>query len=214
MYTDTSKIGLMFSINGIATIIVQFVVFPPAARHIGTLKLLRIILAVQPIFYIIIPYTALIPNPVLAEITFVALWTLRSGLVIMTFPCSIILVTNSTTSLRVLGMVNGIATATNAIGRAFGPTVAGGLFTWGVHNDRIIAPFVFLAILGLFNLLPLFWAVEGDGFGDDVDTIVRQVEEQQFAHDEDQDAVQLEQYTTQEKEKKPESLAAEGYNVL
>jgi hypothetical protein len=199
MAIDTSKIGLMFSIQGVVTIIVQFVIFPPAAQYFGTLNLLRIVLSVQPIFYITIPYTALIQNSVLAEIAFITLWTLRSGLVIMAFPCSIILVTNSTTSLRVLGTVNGIATATNAIGRAFGPTVAGWLFTWGVHNDRIIVPFVFLAILSLFNLPPLFWAVEGDGFGDDADTVVGEGKEQQFAYDEDQDAVKLEQYAIQEK---------------
>ena len=196
MRTDISKIGLLFSINGIVSIIVQFVIFPPTAQYFGTLKLLRIILAVQPIFYIIIPYTALIQNPILAEIVFVVLWTLRSGLVIMAFPCSIILLTNSTTSLKVLGTVNGIATATNAIGRAFGPMVSGGLFTWGVHNNCVIAPFIFLAILSLFNLPPLFWAVEGDGFGDDVDTVIKESEEHQFAYDEDHDAVKLGQYTT------------------
>ena len=187
--------GFMFSINGIVSIIVQFAVFPLAAQRFGSLKLLRIILAVQPVFYIIIPYTVLIQNSILAEIAFITLWTLRSGLVIMAFPCSMILLTNSTTSLRVLGTVNGIATATNAFGRAFGPTAAGGLFTWGVHNDCIIAPFVFLAILSLFNLPPLFWAVEGDGFGD-AETVG---EEQEVAYDEDQDAVTLEQYTTQKK---------------
>jgi MFS family permease len=183
------------------TIIVQFLIFPPVAKLFGTLNLLRIILAFQPIFYIIIPYTALIQNPIIAQVTFIILWTVRSGLVIMAFPCSIILVTNSTASMRVLGTVNGIATATNAIGRAFGPTVSGSLFTWGVHNDRIVAPFMFLAVLSLFNLAPLLWAVEGDGFGDDkVDTVAEDYEAQEFAHGEDQEAVRLEQYKTPEKE--------------
>jgi hypothetical protein len=188
----------MFSVNGIVSIIVQFVIFPPAAKFFGTLNLLRIILAVQPIFYIVTPYIALIPNPIIAEIVFIILWTLRSGSVIMAFPCSIILVTNSTASLRVLGTVNGIATSTNAMGRAFGPTVSGMLFTWGVHNDCIVAPFIFLAILSLLNLAPLLWAVEGEGFGDDADADTD--EEAEIAHDEDQQAVRLERYDTPEKE--------------
>jgi hypothetical protein len=204
VYTDTGKIGMMFSISGIVSIIVQFAIFPRAARHFGTLKLLRIILAVQPAFYIAIPYTALIENPILAQIAFITLWTLRSGLVIMAFPCSIILVTNSTTSLRVLGTVNGIATATNAIGRAFGPTVAGASFTWGVRHDRIITPFVFLALLSLLNLPPLFWAVEGEGFGDDADTAVEEDEEPEFSdeeeeEEEDQEAIKLEEYNSSTK---------------
>jgi hypothetical protein len=199
MYTETSKIGYMFSISGIVSIIVQFAIFPRAARYFGTLKLLRIILAVQPVFYIIIPYTALIENPFLAEVAFIILWTLRSGLVIMAFPCSIILVTNSTTSLKVLGTVNGIATATNAIGRAFGPTVAGASFTWGVHNNRIITPFVILAVLSLLNLPPLFWAVEGDGFGDDADTVGGEDDEQVLSEDEYEDTLKLEDYGSPKK---------------
>jgi hypothetical protein len=183
----------MFSISGIVSIVVQFFIFPPAAKYFGTLNLLRTILAFQPIFYFITPYTALIQNLFLAETAFIILWTLRSGMVIMAFPCSIILLTNSTTSVRVLGTVNGIATATNAMGRAFGPTVAGGLFTWGVHNDRIVAPFIFLTILSILNLLPLIWVVEGDGFGDDAVTVVGDDEEEQFGYDEDETAIKLEQ---------------------
>jgi hypothetical protein len=190
----------MFSISGIVSIIAQFAIFPRAAQYFGTLNLLRIILATQPVFYAIIPYTALIQNPILAEFVFITLWTLRSGMVIMAFPCSIILVTNSTISLKVLGTVNGIATATNAIGRAFGPIVAGSLFTWGVHNNCIIAPFLFLAVLSVFNLLPLIWAVEGDGFGDDTETVVGEVQEQEFSDDEDPDAVRLGHYGSQGKE--------------
>jgi hypothetical protein len=186
----------MFSISGIVSIIVQFFVFPPAAKYFGTLNLLRIVLAFQPIFYFMTPYTALIPNIVLAEAAFIILWTLRSGTVIMAFPCSIILLTNSTTSVRVLGTVNGIATATNAMGRAFGPTVAGGLFTWGVHHDHIIAPFMFLTILSFLNLLPLIWVVEGDGFGDDAVTVVGDDEEEQFGYDEEESSVRLEQQQT------------------
>ncbi|KAF2665392.1 MFS general substrate transporter [Microthyrium microscopicum] len=195
---DTSKVGLMFSIQGVVSITVQFLVFPPAAKRFGTLKLMRFILAFQPIFYIIIPYTALIENLLLAEIAFISLWTLRSGMVIMAFPCSMILLANSTTSLRVLGTVNGIATATNAVGRAFGPTMSGGLFTWGVHNDRIIAPFVFLAILSFINLLPLLWAEEGDGFGDkEVVDVVGEGEDEQFLNGADEDEITLEQYPSE-----------------
>jgi hypothetical protein len=189
----------MFSISGIVSIIVQLILFPPAAKYFGTLPLLRLILALQPVFYISIPYTALIPNPMVAEIVFLILWTVRSGLAIMAFPCSIILVTNSTTSLRVLGTVNGIATATNAVGRAFGPTVAGALFTWGVHHDRIIAPFLFLAALSLLNLPPLFWAVEGEGFGDVLVADDGKGEEEEYAHGENRNAVKLQQYSREEK---------------
>jgi hypothetical protein len=188
----------MFSIQGIVSIIVQFVIFPPAAHYFGILNLLRSILVAQPLFYLVIPYTPLL-TPTLAQITFIILWTLRSASVVMAFPCSIILVTNSTASLRVLGTVNGLATATNAIGRAFGPTVAGGLFTWGVLNNGILAPFVFLAVLGCSNLLPLFWVVEGDGFGGRDETVVEEDEERRFM-DYDQNNVTLEQYSPHDKQ--------------
>src|ERR1700755_2438190 len=108
--TDTGRIGVLFTINGFMGIFIQFVLFPPAARYFGTLNCLRIMLSIQPIIYFFFPYTALIEDPVLAEIAFFAMWTLKSLCAIMSFPCCTILLTNSASSMRVLGTVNGIAT--------------------------------------------------------------------------------------------------------
>jgi hypothetical protein len=86
------------------------------------------------------------------------------------FPTSTIMLTNSATSLRVLGTVNGLATSVSAVGRAAGPAIGGGLFTVGVKRGYIIVPFWTMSAISLLAAVPTFWLVEGKGFGDDEDT--------------------------------------------
>lgn len=88
------------------------------------------------------------------------------------FPTSTIMLTNSAASLQVLGTINGVATSVSAIGRASGPAIGGGLFTWGVKRGYIIVPFWTLALISLIASIPTWWLVEGKGFGggDDSET--------------------------------------------
>lgn len=83
------------------------------------------------------------------------------------FPTSTILLTNSASSLKVLGTLNGIATSASAIGRAAGPAIGGGVFTMGVKHGYIIAPFWILGAIALLAAIPTFFLIEGKGFGDD-----------------------------------------------
>lgn len=82
---------------------------------------------------------------------------------IIAFPSTTILLTNSSTSLRVLGTLNGFATAFSGLGRGTGPLLAGLAFTWGVDRGYIIAPYTFLAVVSLIGAIPAFMIVEGDG---------------------------------------------------
>jgi MFS family permease len=86
---------------------------------------------------------------------------------IFSFPCSTILLTNSASSLRVLGTLNGFATSFSAIGRALGPLLAGGMFSVGVDKGYVIAPWWLLAAIGFVAAVPVFYLVEGEGFGGD-----------------------------------------------
>lgn len=120
-----------------------------------------------PLVYFLTPYSALIPNPILAQAALFLFWNLKQIFALSAFPSCTILLTNSASSLRVLGTVNGIATSIGAIGRATGPSLAGMVFTWGVKNNYLIAPFWLMAFMGLVALPPLYFIVEGKGFGDD-----------------------------------------------
>lgn len=83
------------------------------------------------------------------------------------FPCSTILLTNSADSLRSLGTLNGIGTTVSALGRAIGPFIIGGVFTWGVKHNSVLAPYALLAVSAAANIIPVFLLEEGKGFGDE-----------------------------------------------
>jgi len=115
------------------------------------------------------PFLSLIPDPLVREITMVALLMVRGVAGTFAFPTSTIMLTNSAPSLRVLGTINGLATSFSAFGRAAGPTLGGGLFTWGVKRGYVIVPFWTISALAFIAAIPTFWLVEGKGFGDDSD---------------------------------------------
>ncbi|KAL1837231.1 hypothetical protein VTJ49DRAFT_4113 [Mycothermus thermophilus] len=84
--------------------------------------------------------------------------------VIVGFPCVTILLTNSASSLRVLGTLNGFATTFSALGRAAGPAAAGAVFSWGVRHGYAVAPWFLLALIAAAGAVVPFWMVEGKGF--------------------------------------------------
>lgn len=81
---------------------------------------------------------------------------------IVAFPCTTILLTNSASSLRILGTLNGVATTFSGIGRALGPAAAGAVFSWGVQRGYIIAAWWFLGIIALIGTIPPWFIVEDD----------------------------------------------------
>jgi hypothetical protein len=183
---DSSRIGILFTLNGFAGIFFQFILFPPLARHFGTLACLHFVLHAMPLIYLIIPFTAIISDPILRQAALLTVWLCKSLCTTFAFPCSTILLTNSASSLKALGTINGIATSVGAIGRAIGPTLAGGMFSWGVKEGYLIAPFWLLTVMGILAWIPMYALVEGEGFGDDEgDTTDEDEDEDYEADDED-----------------------------
>jgi hypothetical protein len=164
---DSGRIGLMFTLYGVVGIFYQFVIFPPLARHYGVLNCLRAVLVVMPIVYLLAPFSTLMPSVLSAEIALFCLWLVKGLCSTFAFPCSTILLTNSAPSLKVLGTINGIATSVSAIGRAAGPTLGGSLFTWGAKEGFILAPFWALSLIAALSTIPMWWLIEGDGFGNE-----------------------------------------------
>jgi MFS family permease len=163
------RIGLIFTIFAISSTMCQFLLFPPIARYLGVLRCLRISFLIFPFVFFITPFLSLIPDPLTREIAMVALLMVRGVGGTFSFPTSTIMLTNSAPSLRVLGTINGLATSFSSVGRAAGPTIGGGLFTWGVKRGYVIVPFWTLSVIALIASIPTFYLVEGKGFGDDTD---------------------------------------------
>ncbi|MBE3048255.1 hypothetical protein IMZ48_38275 [Candidatus Bathyarchaeota archaeon] len=109
------------------------------------------------------PYTVLIPDPPTRYAALMSMMLLKAFAVILGFPCITILLTNSCSSLRILGTLNGFATTSSALGRAFGPALAGTLFSWGASKGTIVPAWWFLALMAIIGAIPTWQLVDGDG---------------------------------------------------
>lgn len=167
---DSRRIGAIFTFFSISSTLCQFLLFPPLARRLGVLVCLRIAFLIFPFVFFVTPFISLIQDPLSRETAMIVLLMIRGVGGTFAFPTSTIMLTNSATSLRVLGTINGLATSVSAIGRALGPAIGGGLFTWGVKRGYVIVPFWTMCVISIGAAIPTFWLVEGKGFGDDDDT--------------------------------------------
>ncbi|PYH94226.1 permease of the major facilitator superfamily [Aspergillus ellipticus CBS 707.79] len=161
--TDSQTIGTFYTLIGIIGMVVQFLVFPVAAKRLGILNCLKIVVLIFPILYLLTPFTALVPHP-FRDVTVFLLMLGKLAASIFGFPCTTVLLTNSATSLSVLGTLNGVGTSFSAIGRAAGPALTGQAFSYGLKKGYIIVPWWMLAVFGALSAIPVFWTVETDGF--------------------------------------------------
>lgn len=167
----------MFTFFAISSTLFQFLLFPPLARNLGVLNCLRIAFLVYPVIFFVTPFVSLIPNHTAKQVVMISLLVVRGLAGTFAFPTSTIMLTNSAASLQVLGTINGVATSVSAVGRASGPAIGGGLFTWGVKRGYIIVPFWTLTVISLIASIPTWWLVEGEGFGGGDDSEIEEEDE-------------------------------------
>jgi hypothetical protein len=179
------RIGAIFTIFSVSTTICQFLVFPPVARYLGVLRCLRIAFLIFPFVYFVTPFLSLLPGQTSKEVAMIVLLMIRGVGGTFAFPCSTIMITNSASSLRVLGTLNGLATTVSAVGRAVGPALGGSLFTLGVKHGYVIVPFWTLSAISLLASIPTWFLVEGKGFGDDPDPTDEEVVSASASGDDD-----------------------------
>ncbi|KAL5116325.1 hypothetical protein ACEQ8H_005783 [Pleosporales sp. CAS-2024a] len=164
---DSQRIGFIFTIFACSSVFWQFVLFPPITRYLGALRCLHISFAIFPFVYFVTPFVTLIPGHTAKQVALLVLLIIRGVAGTFAFPTSTIMLTNSAASLRVLGTINGVATSTSAVGRALGPAVGGGLFTFGIKRGYLLVPFWTLSLIAFLTCIPTAWLVEGKGFGQD-----------------------------------------------
>lgn len=88
---------------------------------------------------------------------------LKAFCIIVAFPSTTILLTNSCTSLRILSSLNGFATMFSALCRAMGPASTGWVYSRGMRQGYIVSAYFFLGVVALIGAIPGFMIVEGDG---------------------------------------------------
>ena len=165
------QIGLITTCYGVAGMLIQFLLFPPIARKYGVLFCMKCCAVGFPVAYFLTPFTALFPTTRARVGTMFAVMMVKCVCSIFAFPCSTILLTNSASSLRVLGTLNGFATSFSAIGRAIGPLIGGLAFTAGVEAGYVVAPWWMFTVIGVVAAVPVWLLEEKEGFGGDDDLV-------------------------------------------
>ena len=157
-------LSILTETDGLAAMILQFVVFPPVARNFGVLNSLKVVTILYPIAYILAPFTVLMPTPMLQQTAIFCVMLIKCLAGVFAFPCTTILLTNSAGSLRLLATLNGVATSISAMGRGSGPYLAGRAFTFGVKVGYVVLAWWLLAAFAVLGHIPCYWLVEMDGF--------------------------------------------------
>ncbi|KAI0442015.1 major facilitator superfamily transporter [Xylaria telfairii] len=160
---NSRRIGTIFTFYGIISGAIQFLLFPLLCARFGVLNCFRVCVLTFPIVYFLLPFTVLIEDVKMRYASLMALMVVKAFAVIVGFPCSTILLTNSAASLSILGTLNGFATTFSALGRASGPALAGVAFSWGVKNNMIGVPWWILGTIAVIGAFPVWMIVEGDG---------------------------------------------------
>lgn len=132
----TQTIGFILSMQGLFSMSVQFIVFPPMARHFGIFNLYRFCLLIFPISYFVVPYIDWLPKH-LQMVGVYAVLALKNLFAVIAYPCNAILLTNSVPSFLVLGTINGVAASCASFARAFAPTLTGMLYSVGLDYNMV-----------------------------------------------------------------------------
>ncbi|KKY14364.1 putative mfs transporter [Phaeomoniella chlamydospora] len=181
----SGRIGLLFTMYGVAGMLIQFLIFPPVAKKYGVLRCFKWVALTFPMVYALVPFTSLLPTPFTKQAFVFILMLVKCWCGIFAFPCSTILLTNSASSLAILGTLNGVATSTSAVGRAAGPFLAGTVFTFGVDVGYVITPFWLLTLISLCAAIPIWYLKEMPGFSASDDSTDEEDEEIEFEAEED-----------------------------
>jgi hypothetical protein len=126
-------VGMIMSVNGAIALIVQAIIFPLLAEHLGVFRLFITVTILHPIAYFIMPYLLLLPSNLLFPGIYLCL-TIRNLLQIVAYPLLLILIKEATPCKSVLGKVNGLAASAGAACRTVAPPVAGYLYTIGSRD--------------------------------------------------------------------------------
>ncbi|PGH10191.1 hypothetical protein AJ80_07550 [Polytolypa hystricis UAMH7299] len=159
---DAQAIGILYTVNGIFGMFVQFLIFPYVAQRYGILRCLKVSSLAFPLMYFLTPFAALFSTNTARMIAVFILLCGKLAFVVFAFPSCTILLTNSAPSLRVLGTLNGVATSVSGIGRALGPAFIGGVYSFGVKRGYMIIPWWTMAAVGCLSAVPMFWIEEQD----------------------------------------------------
>lgn len=130
---DTKTIGVIMSVQGLYSLLSNYLIVAPVTTRLGSLRLFRILAFSYFALYLVTPYLVLLPKDMrMPAIYVLVIW--KCTYATMAYPNNAILLANSAPTKEVLGTINGIAASTASLCRALGPTLSGFLYAAGLQT--------------------------------------------------------------------------------
>ncbi|KAH8173050.1 major facilitator superfamily protein [Sarocladium implicatum] len=162
---DSKTIGVIMSVQGVYSLLSNYLIVAPVTRRLGSLRLFRILAFSYFALYLVTPYLVLLPeNLRMVAIYVLVIW--KCTFATMAYPSNAILLANSAPSKQVLGTINGIAASTASLCRALGPTVSGVLYAWGLQTGYSGLAWWFSGFVSVIGAILSSQITEGGGHFD------------------------------------------------
>ncbi|KAE8191617.1 hypothetical protein A4X06_0g6540 [Tilletia controversa] len=155
-----ADIGNLLALNGVITMMVQLLLFPPMERKLGGPRnVIQRVLLLLPLVYILFPLANL------AARTRGRSWTWFVFLLILPFKTisntaaasATLLVINSAPHPSALGSLNGLSQTLASLARAFGPLVSTSLFAFSISHPRLLGGNLVWFLMGALSFV--CWAL-------------------------------------------------------
>lgn len=181
---ETKMIGVIMSVQGIYSLMLNYTIVAPVTQKLGSLRLFRIIALTYFGLYFITPYLVLLPEKLrMPAIYILVVW--KCTFSTMAYPSNAILLANSAPSKQVLGTINGIAASTASLCRALGPTVSGLLYSLGLKTGYCGLAWWFSALMSIVGAYLSLQIAEGGGHWDGGANELDELDEQYLDHMDD-----------------------------
>ncbi|KAH7328204.1 major facilitator superfamily domain-containing protein [Stachybotrys elegans] len=129
---ETKTIGFIMSIQGLYSLLSNYVIVPNVTRRLGSLRIFRLLACSYFMLYLVTPYLVLLPREMMMPAIYIlVIWKCTFSTI--AYPSNAILLANSAPSMQVLGTINGIAASTASLSRAVSPTLSGLLYGVGLE---------------------------------------------------------------------------------
>lgn len=130
---DTKTIGVIMSVQGLYSLLSNFMIVTPVTQRFGSLRLFRLLAFTYFALYLVTPYVVLLPHNLrMPAIYVLVVW--KCTYATLAYPNNAILLANSAPSKDVLGTINGVGASTASLCRALGPTISGLLYSLGLQT--------------------------------------------------------------------------------
>lgn len=130
---DTKANGIILSLQGIYSLLINVLLVPAIIKRLGALRLFRFLTVAYFSLYLVTPYLVLLPEQYrMIGVAFILVW--KCTFANMAYPSNAILTADSAPSHLALGTINGVAASAASLCRAFGPMLAGFLYAMGLES--------------------------------------------------------------------------------